>query len=405
MSTDLREFKTGAKRSKAVDHLRLDLITPIGLAAVAEVYNEGWDDEYLDDELTAAHWVGFARRAMWGALAGDWGQLAFAGAFLMEAAQGEEIEAGRGPAEGEHRDFDGLSCGWEDMPAAGLRAVARAYKEGEKYGDYNWERGMPVSDLLNHAFDHLNSWTDGDFSEPQIGKALWGVLGAIHSLEMWPHLNTDLRGPGCTPPVKAAKTFPESTPENVRKQRESNREARRILDEIADGVYADLFPEPHAEPAPKVANQETFCSNCTSKATCDELGCFNEWVDKIAPPDVPRPHRIPRLNDPRDGSVPAPVLYVSGPMSGYEAFNFPAFNRAADALRAKGFPVLNPADFGWAEEDWAKNLHRDLVVLGYADILVQLPGWENSRGASLELSCAVALGKGVVSLSEILCLS
>jgi hypothetical protein len=84
----------------------------------------------------------------------------------------------------------------------GLREVARACAEGaEKYGDWNWEKGMPVHDLLNHALAHIYNFLSGDRSEPHLGHAAWNLLAAIHSHELWPHLNEDsLRGPKCSPP-------------------------------------------------------------------------------------------------------------------------------------------------------------------------------------------------------------
>jgi hypothetical protein len=84
----------------------------------------------------------------------------------------------------------------------GLEAVARTCAEGAaKYGDWNWEKGMPVHDLLNHALRHIYRYLAGDRSEPHLPHAAWGLLAAIHSDELWPHLNDGtLRGPGCTPP-------------------------------------------------------------------------------------------------------------------------------------------------------------------------------------------------------------
>ena len=87
----------------------------------------------------------------------------------------------------------------------GLREVARTCAEGaEKYGDWNWEKGMPVHDLLNHAISHLYTYLAGDRSEPHLGHAAWNVLAAIHSDELWKHLNRGtLRSPGCAPPDSA----------------------------------------------------------------------------------------------------------------------------------------------------------------------------------------------------------
>lgn len=96
----------------------------------------------------------------------------------------------------------------------GLAALARTYAEGaEKFGEFNWENGMPVTDLLNHAIAHLFKFLSGDRSEDHLGHAAWNVLGAVHSLEMWPHLNDDtLRGPGCAAPPVAADNAVEPRP-------------------------------------------------------------------------------------------------------------------------------------------------------------------------------------------------
>jgi hypothetical protein len=85
----------------------------------------------------------------------------------------------------------------------GLREVARACAEGaEKYGDWNWENGMPVHDLLNHAIAHIYAFLGGDRSEPHLGHAAWNLLSAIHSHELWPHLNDGhLRDAGCKMPT------------------------------------------------------------------------------------------------------------------------------------------------------------------------------------------------------------
>ena len=91
----------------------------------------------------------------------------------------------------------------------GLREVARACAEGAaKYGDWNWERGMPVHDLLNHAIAHIYGFLSGDRSEPHLGHAAWNLLAAIHSSELWPALNAGtLRREGCQAPVESADGY------------------------------------------------------------------------------------------------------------------------------------------------------------------------------------------------------
>jgi hypothetical protein len=75
-----------------------------------------------------------------------------------------------------------------------MKHWAMACAEGaKKYGDYNWEKGMPVSDMLNHGIRHLYMWLNGDRSEDHLGHAMWNVAGAIHSYHTWPELNQNLR--------------------------------------------------------------------------------------------------------------------------------------------------------------------------------------------------------------------
>jgi hypothetical protein len=93
----------------------------------------------------------------------------------------------------------------------GLKALARTYAEGaERRGACNWENGMPVPDLLNHAIKHIYEFLGGDRSEDHLGHAAWNILGAVHSLELWPELNNGLlRGDGCAcPPAAVAPKDP-----------------------------------------------------------------------------------------------------------------------------------------------------------------------------------------------------
>ena len=94
---------------------------------------------------------------------------------------------------------------------------------------------------------------------------------------------------------------------------------------------------------------------------------------------------------------PLPVIYISGPMSGHENSNFPAFNEAARKFRNLGFPVLNPADFGDdPKHTWQDCLKRDIATMCHADAIVLLDGWDQSKGANLELAVAEGLGLRVV---------
>jgi hypothetical protein len=88
------------------------------------------------------------------------------------------------------------------------------------------------------------------------------------------------------------------------------------------------------------------------------------------------------------------LIYISGPMSGLPANNVPAFNRAAKALRAKGYKVVNPAELDEGEpcSDWTSCLRRDIRELSRCTDIALLPGWTESKGASLEVHIGKELG-------------
>nr|WP_286197221.1 DUF4406 domain-containing protein [Variovorax boronicumulans] len=92
-------------------------------------------------------------------------------------------------------------------------------------------------------------------------------------------------------------------------------------------------------------------------------------------------------------------VYLSGPMTGHPEFNFPAFNAAAAALRARGTVVVNPAEHGLVDgATWADYVRADIAQLAVCESIALLPGWSASRGAALEVHNALALGMSVTYL-------
>ena len=88
-------------------------------------------------------------------------------------------------------------------------------------------------------------------------------------------------------------------------------------------------------------------------------------------------------------------VYIAGPMSGHEEFNFPAFNRVEELLRGTyGYKhVVNPTKLHRTTDlPWVEFLKRDLLELITCDAVFLLEGWEKSRGATLEAFVAYALG-------------
>lgn len=102
------------------------------------------------------------------------------------------------------------------------------------------------------------------------------------------------------------------------------------------------------------------------------------------------------------GAARANRLYLAGPMTGFEDFNFPAFNKMAAVLRARGYVVENPAEHGVVDgAEWADYMAYDLTRLGLCGQVAVLPGWENSKGARLEVHIARELGMKVVNAHDL----
>lgn len=110
----------------------------------------------------------------------------------------------------------------------------------------------------------------------------------------------------------------------------------------------------------------------------------------------------------RYGTVQTSVtVYVCGPMTGLPLHNFPAFFRAAIFLRSSGFTVINPAEAAMAQDvdpsqpitdvQYNAFLEIDLqAIREHAQMIVRLPGWEESKGATQELDLASQLGLPIV---------
>jgi hypothetical protein len=105
-------------------------------------------------------------------------------------------------------------------------------------------------------------------------------------------------------------------------------------------------------------------------------------------------------------------IYISGPMSGYPEFNFPAFFAMEEFLVRQGWTVFNPANKEQEKEldaeafetgdnikaiaagfDFRECFTWDTQKVIEADAICMLKGWEASPGARAEHAVAVAMQK------------
>jgi len=86
-------------------------------------------------------------------------------------------------------------------------------------------------------------------------------------------------------------------------------------------------------------------------------------------------------------------IYIAGPMTGYEDYNYPLFNLTAADLRKQGYEVINPAENGLPPDaEWQEHMRVDIANMVTCDAVYRLPGWLQSKGARIEVNLAIELG-------------
>ncbi len=67
--------------------------------------------------------------------------------------------------------------------------VSKHYQEGcEKYGERNWERGLPLHCYIDSALRHYFKFRRGDEDEPHDRAFLWNLFGALWTQGKFPEL-------------------------------------------------------------------------------------------------------------------------------------------------------------------------------------------------------------------------
>ena len=68
--------------------------------------------------------------------------------------------------------------------------VAKHFEEGsKKYGENNWQKGIPVKCYIDSAIRHYIKWLRGDQDEPHDRSFCWNIICAIWTCENKPELN------------------------------------------------------------------------------------------------------------------------------------------------------------------------------------------------------------------------
>lgn len=97
--------------------------------------------------------------------------------------------------------------------------------------------------------------------------------------------------------------------------------------------------------------------------------------------------------------APTQTVYLSGPMTGLPDYNRAAFNLRAEAFRAAGYSVKNPADISvthGTDKAYEFYFKRALRMMLDADVVYVFGDTMQSRGVEMELQVAKMAGMQIV---------
>ena len=97
-----------------------------------------------------------------------------------------------------------------------------------------------------------------------------------------------------------------------------------------------------------------------------------------------------------------PKLYVAGPISGLPDLNRMTFRNCTKRLRDLGYLVVNPHEicFDLNADLWTQCMRRCISKLMECDLIILLPGWQNSKGANMEVNLARQLGMMAIEVED-----
>lgn len=78
----------------------------------------------------------------------------------------------------------------EDITTSLILEVSKHFEEGaKKYGENNWQKGIPTHCYIDSAVRHYLKWRRGDSDEPHDRAFTWNLLCCMWTCEHMPELN------------------------------------------------------------------------------------------------------------------------------------------------------------------------------------------------------------------------
>lgn len=174
-SGERREFETGAVRDIQEGKGRCDLLP---LDVIADFIKFEWEADKRDDEN----------------LEKTWKILNWLDSFLKSKSIDFLFEALREAIyfESSHETvcFDGFNYDFNPNISGMILELSKHFEEGaKKYGQHNWERGIPTHCYLDSAVRHLLKWCRGDDDERHDRAFVWNIVCLIWTLRYKPELD------------------------------------------------------------------------------------------------------------------------------------------------------------------------------------------------------------------------
>lgn len=105
------------------------------------------------------------------------------------ADSGNRTEFPSGAVRDMHETNGELKGRFDLLPMCVLTRLARHYEAGsKKYGDRNWEKGIPCHSFADSALRHLVKYLDGWTDEDHLIAAVWNLCGLAWTEEKKPEL-------------------------------------------------------------------------------------------------------------------------------------------------------------------------------------------------------------------------
>lgn len=105
------------------------------------------------------------------------------------ADSGDRTEFPSGAVRDMHTANGELKGRFDLLPMCVLMRLAKHYENGsKKYGDRNWEKGIPCHSFADSAMRHLVKYMDGWKDEDHLIAAIWNLCGLAWTEEKKPEL-------------------------------------------------------------------------------------------------------------------------------------------------------------------------------------------------------------------------